>query len=33
MKLIQELNETVDLIVEEKLGKGKELYIKGIFLQ
>lgn len=33
MKLIQELNEAVDVIIEEKLGKDKELYIKGIFLQ
>lgn len=33
MKLIKELNETVEFITEEKLGKGKEYYIKGVFLQ
>jgi hypothetical protein len=33
MKLIQELNESVQLIVEEKLGKEKQYYIEGIFLQ
>lgn len=33
MKLIKELNESVELIVEEKMGKGKQYYIEGIFLQ
>lgn len=33
MKLIKELNESVEFVVEEKLGKGKEYYIKGVFLQ
>ena len=33
MKLIREVNETVSMIVEEKLGKGKQLYVEGVFLQ
>mgnify|MGYP000305929636 CR=1 FL=1 len=33
MKLIKEHTEEVKLIVEEKLGKGKEYFIEGVFLQ
>ena len=33
MYLIKEHTEQVNLIVEEKLGKGKEYFIEGIFLQ
>ena len=33
MRLIREINETTSLIVENKLGKGKEYFIEGIFLQ
>lgn len=33
MKLIREVNETLNMVVEEKLGKGKQLYVEGIFLQ
>ena len=33
MKLIKEVVETTNLIVEEKLGKGKQYYIEGTFLQ
>lgn len=33
MKLIKEINETVNYVVEEKLGKGKDYYIEGVFLQ
>lgn len=33
MKLIREVNESLNTIVEEKLGKGKQLYVEGIFLQ
>ena len=33
MKLIREVLETTNLIVESKLGKGKEYFIEGIFLQ
>jgi len=33
MKLIKEHTEEVKYLVEEKLGKGKEYYIEGIFLQ
>ena len=33
MKLIREVNDSLNLIVEEKLGKGKQLYVEGIFLQ
>ena len=33
MKLIKELNESVSYLVEENLGKGKEYFIEGVFLQ
>jgi hypothetical protein len=33
MRLIKEVYETTNLIVEEKLGKKKEYFIEGIFLQ
>lgn len=33
MHLIKEINESVKYVVEEKLGKGKDYYIEGIFLQ
>lgn len=33
MKLIKEVYEQTSYIVEEKLGKGKEYFIEGIFLQ
>lgn len=33
MKLIREIFEQTNFIVEEKLGKGKEFFIEGIFLQ
>lgn len=33
MKLIKEVFEQNSIIVEEKLGKGKEYFIEGIFLQ
>lgn len=33
MKLIKEHTEEVKYLVEEKLGKGKEYFIEGIFLQ
>jgi len=33
MKLIREINETVNYVVEEKLGKGKDYFIEGVFLQ
>ena len=33
MKLIREVNESLNMIVEEKLGKGKQLYVEGVFLQ
>jgi hypothetical protein len=33
MKLIKEHTEEVKLVVEEKLGKGKEYFIEGVFLQ
>ena len=33
MKLIKEVNEEVKYLVEEKLGKGKEYFIEGVFLQ
>lgn len=33
MKLIKEVYEQTNYIVEEKLGKGKEYFIEGIFLQ
>jgi hypothetical protein len=33
MKLIKEVVESTNLIVEEKLGKGKTYFIEGVFLQ
>jgi hypothetical protein len=33
MKLIKEVFETTNLVVEEKLGKGKTYFIEGVFLQ
>jgi hypothetical protein len=33
MRLIKEVFDTTNVIVEEKLGKGKEYFIEGIFLQ
>ena len=33
MRLIKEHTEEVKYLVEEKLGKGKEYFIEGIFLQ
>lgn len=33
MRLIREVVETTNLVVEEKLGKGKEYFIEGVFLQ
>lgn len=33
MYLIKEVLETVNLITENKLGKGKEYFIEGVFLQ
>lgn len=33
MKLIKEVFDTVGLITENKLGKGKDYFIEGIFLQ
>lgn len=33
MKLIREVYETTNLIVEEKLGKQKQYFIEGVFLQ
>lgn len=33
MKLIREVLEQTSYVVEEKLGKGKEYFIEGIFLQ
>jgi hypothetical protein len=33
MKLIKEVFETTNFIVEEKLGKGKQYFIEGVFLQ
>lgn len=33
MKLIREVIETTNYIVEEKLGKGKQYFIEGVFLQ
>jgi hypothetical protein len=33
MKLIKEHTETVKYLIEEKLGKGKEYFIEGVFLQ
>lgn len=33
MKLIREVTESVKLVTESKLGKGKDYFIEGIFLQ
>ena len=33
MKLIREVTESTNLIVENKLGKGKTYFIEGVFLQ
>lgn len=33
MKLIQEVNDSLSTVIEESLGKGKQLYVEGIFLQ
>ena len=33
MKLIKEVFETTNMVVEEKLGKGKTYFIEGVFLQ
>ena len=33
MKLIREVFDTVSLVTENKLGKGKDYFIEGIFLQ
>jgi hypothetical protein len=33
MKLIKEVFDTTNVIVESKLGKGKEYFIEGVFLQ
>lgn len=33
MRLIREVTETVNLVTESKLGKGKEYFIEGVFLQ
>jgi hypothetical protein len=33
MKLIREVTESVKLVTENKLGKGKDYFIEGIFLQ
>jgi hypothetical protein len=33
MHLIKEINESVNYVVEEKLGRGKDYFIEGIFLQ
>ncbi len=33
MRLIREVTESVNLVTESKLGKGKEYFIEGIFLQ
>lgn len=33
MKLIKEVFETTNLVVEEKLGKDKQYFIEGVFLQ
>ena len=33
MKLIREVYETTNIIVEEKLGKPKQYFIEGVFLQ
>lgn len=33
MKLIREVTESVNFVVENKLGKGKDYFIEGVFLQ
>jgi len=33
MKLIREVFDTTNIIVEEKLGKPKQYFIEGVFLQ
>jgi hypothetical protein len=33
MRLIREVTESVNLVTENKLGKGKEYFIEGVFLQ
>ena len=33
MRLIKEVYDTTNVIVEEKLGKGKQYFIEGVFLQ
>lgn len=33
MRLIKEVFDTTNIIVEEKLGKGKQYFIEGVFLQ
>ena len=33
MRLIREVTEQVNLVTENKLGKGKEYFIEGVFLQ
>ncbi len=33
MRLIREVTESVNLVTESKLGKGKEYFIEGVFLQ
>jgi hypothetical protein len=33
MKLIREVTESVSFVVENKLGKGKDYFIEGVFLQ
>jgi hypothetical protein len=33
MKLIKEVTESVKLVTESKLGKGKDYFIEGVFLQ
>ena len=33
MRLIREVTEKVNLVTESKLGKGKEYFIEGVFLQ
>ena len=33
MKLIREVYDTTNFVVESKLGKGKDYYIEGVFLQ
>lgn len=33
MKLIREVNESLNMIVESKLGQDKQMFIEGVFLQ